>query len=227
MSDPTACLALATGRTPLPAYGELARRRRAGRFDASRATLFGIDEFVGMSAAHPASFAAYLDQYIVGPIGFNPQRVQRLDGAAKNADAECARYDRALEACGGLDAILLGIGANGHVGFNEPGESLVGATHVVRLEAATRRSNAARFGGDAGAVPPRALSMGMAAILGARRIILVVTGADKAPALERALHGPLTTRLPASWLQTHRDVRVYLDRDAASLLREETVVRAG
>jgi glucosamine-6-phosphate deaminase len=216
-------VALATGGTPLAAYEELARRRRACGLDASRAAIVGIDEFVGVAASDPASFAAYLDRHVIGPLGFDRQRAERLNGAADNLDAECARYDRVLMAAGGLDLILLGIGANGHVGFNEPGESLAAATHVVDLEPSTRRSNAARFGGDMNAVPARALSIGMAAILGARRVLLVATGADKASGIARALTGPLTTHVPASWLQTHRDVSVYLDREAASLLRGEGV----
>lgn len=225
-STPAAVLALATGRTPLAAYAELARRRREGRLDASQAAIVGIDEFAGVPAGDPGSFAAYLEQHVIGPIGFDPRRVERLDGAARNLDAECARYDRALEARGGVHLILLGIGANGHIGFNEPGESLVAATHVVELHASTRQDNASPFGGDVNAVPTRALSIGMQAILGARCVLLVATGADKAATIERALNGPLTTRVPASWLQTHRDVRIYLDREAASLLRGEAV-RAG
>jgi glucosamine-6-phosphate deaminase len=217
-ATPTAVLSLATGRTPLATYEELARRHRAGRLDVSRATLFAIDEFAGIPPSHPGSFASYIEEHLVTPLGFDPRRVQCLDGVAANLDLECARYERAIERSGGIDLMLLSIGANGHIGFNEPADTLTGPTHVVRLDASTRRNNAARFGGRADAVPSHAVSMGMTTILRAARILLVATGREKAACIERALHGPLTTQMPASWLQFHRAVDVYLDRDAASLL---------
>jgi len=144
--------------------------------------------------------------------------VHFLNGAAADLDAECERYEAAIDAAGGIDLQLLGLGANGHIGFNEPGEELEARTHRVRLHDVTRRENAALFGDNAGSVPGEALSMGMATILRARRIVLIATGERKARCVERTVRGPLTTRLPASFLQTHRDVELFLDRASASLL---------
>jgi len=140
---------------------------------------------------------------------------QQLDGAAKDVDAECARFERAIRAAGGIDLLVLGIGANGHIGFNEPGAALFARTHRARLTAATRRANAGLFAGRPAMVPREALSMGMGTILAARAIVLIATGRPKARAIKAMLSGRITPSNPASFLQLHHDVTLVLDRAAA------------
>ena len=220
--QPAIVLGLATGRSPVAAYAELRRLRAKGALDWSSVTSFNLDEFAGIEAAHPGSFRRFMEEHLFGGVDIDRRRVHFLNGAAPDLDAECERYEAAIEAAGGIDLQLLGLGANGHIGFNEPGPALVARTHRVRLHAVTRRENAALFGGDPNRVPAEALSMGMATILQARRIVLVASGARKARCVERMVRGPLTTRLPASFLQTHRRVELFLDRAAASGLHGRT-----
>ena len=150
-----------------------------------------------------------------GTLGERRPHAHLLDGTAADADAECARYEAAIAEAGGIDLQILGLGTNGHIGFNEPAPELMARTHRVMLRPETRRSNAGLFGGDPEAVPREALSMGMATILQARRIVLVATGRSKAGCVRRMIEGPLTTMLPASFLQLHREVEVMLDGAAA------------
>jgi glucosamine-6-phosphate deaminase len=216
--NPQAVLGLPTGRSPVGAYAELRRMHAAGEVDFSSASTFNLDEFAGIDADHPGSFRRFMEEHLFGHVNVDRGRVHFLNGAAADLDAECERYEAAIDAAGGIDLQLLGIGANGHIGFNEPGEELVARTHRVTLHDVTRRENAALFGDNAGSVPREALSMGMATILRARRIVLIATGERKASCVERMVRGPLTTRLPASFLQTHRDVELFLDRASASRL---------
>jgi glucosamine-6-phosphate deaminase len=202
-------LGLPTGRSPIAAYAELRRMHAAGEIDFSRASTFNLDEFAGIGAAHTGSFRRFMDEHLFDAVN---------DGSAADLDAECDRYESEIERAGGIDLQLLGIGANGHIGFNEPGDELVARTHRVILHEVTRRENAALFGGRPENVPREALSMGMATILKTRRIVLIATGERKASCVERTVRGPLTTRLPASFLQTHRHVELFLDRASASRL---------
>ena len=213
---PSLVLGLATGRTPVMTYAELRRLHDAGEVTFSQASTFNLDEFVGVAAAHPASFRQYMHRHLFDGIDLPPERIHFLDGTAADLDAECERYEREIDAAGGIDLQILGIGANGHIGFNEPGEELIARTHHATLHDGTRRDNAQLFGGDVAQVPGEALSMGMGTILKASTLILVAKGKRKARCIEQTVHGPLTTRLPASFLQTHRHVELYLDRDAAS-----------
>lgn len=215
---PDLVIGLATGRSPVACYAELRRMYEAGEVDFSRVTTFNLDEFAGINADHPGSFRRFMEHHLFEAVNIDRRRINFLDGIARNPDAECLRYEAAIDAAGGLDLQLLGIGANGHIGFNEPGDHLIARTHRVRLHDSTLRDNAALFGGDAGEVPREALSMGMGTILRARQLVLIATGEWKAQCIERTVRGPLTTRLPASFLQTHRDVEIFLDAAAASLL---------
>lgn len=218
---PSIVLGLPAGRTPVRTYAELRRLHASGRVSFGGVSTFNLDEFAGVDARHPGSFRQFMQRHLFDAIDIRPDRIHFLDGVAPDPDAECARYERDIAAAGGIDLQLLGIGANGHIGFNEPGEDLAALTHRVTLHAGTRRDNAALFGGDPEQVPCEALSMGMATILKAAGLILIATGERKARCIARAVHGPLTTRLPASFLQTHRSVELYLDRPAASLLPVE------
>ena len=218
-ANPRLVLGLPTGRTPIPLYRELIVRCRAHRIDLSRATTFNLDEFLGLAASHPSSYRSFMQRHLFDHVNLPARRIHFLNGAAVDLDRECARYERAIARAGGIDLQILGLGANGHIGFNEPAAALVAPTHSTRLTMVTRRANAALFGHRARAVPRGALSMGMAAILQARRIVLLATGPEKARAVRRMIEGRVTPRVPASFLQLHGDVEVWLDRTAASGLQ--------
>lgn len=219
-AKPSIVLGLPTGRTPLEFYAALVTIYDAGELDFSQVTTFNLDEFVGIPADHPGSYRSFMQRHLFSKINADPERVHLLNGTAPDAGAECDRYEREIEAAGGIDLQILGIGTNGHIGFNEPGPELDARTHRVRLKTETRRSNAALFGGDPEQVPAEALSMGMGTILQARSIVLLATGPSKASCVERVVNGGITTTLPASFLQLHPDAELMLDDAAAALVRE-------
>lgn len=214
-ANPRIVLGLPTGRTPIALYDELVKLKP----DFSQVTTFNLDEFLGIPPSHPGSFRQFMEQHLFGRVNVNRDRIHFLDGSATDPDAECARYERAIDEAGGLDLQVLGIGTNGHIGFNEPARELQPRTHRVTLQPESRRSSAELFGGNPDAVPAEALSMGMATILQARNIVLLATGKSKATCIERVLNGPLTPELPASFLQLHRDVDIVVDEAAASKLK--------
>jgi glucosamine-6-phosphate deaminase len=216
--SPGLVLGLPTGRTPVATYEELARLHAARRVSFAGVSTFNLDEFVGIDRRDPGSFRHFMERHLFEAIDLRPDRIHFLDGLAPDLRGECTRYEREIEASGGIDLQLLGIGANGHVGFNEPADELEASTHVVRLLEETRHDNAALFGGDPDRVPGEALSMGMGTILKAAAIILIATGARKAECVAGTVHGRVTTTLPASFLQLHRHVELYLDAAAARLL---------
>lgn len=215
---PAAVLGLASGRTPVDGYAELRRLHAAGSTDWSRASTFNLDEFAGIDGRHPGSFRTFMDHHLFEGVNLRAERIHFLNGVAKDLNAECERYEAAIAAAGGIDLQVLGIGTNGHIGFNEPGDDLPVRTHRVRLMESTRRDNAMLFDNDSSRVPSEALSMGIGTILRARRIVLVATGDKKAECIRQATGGRLTTRVPASMLQVHSDVELLLDRAAASLI---------
>jgi glucosamine-6-phosphate deaminase len=214
-----AVLGLPTGRTPVLLYAELCRSYRAKGVDFSRASTFNLDEFLGLPASHPASYRTFMEQHLFSQVNLSPRRIHFLNGMAASPERECLRYEKAITDAGGLDLIILGIGLNGHIGFNEPAGGLMSDTHRARLAPATRRSNASLFGGRQALVPPEALSMGVGTILRSRSVILIATGESKRPAVSAMVHGPVTPRMPASFLQLHGDVEVVLDRAAAGGLK--------
>ena len=214
-ANPRLVLGLPTGRTPIPFYKDLVRLYCAQRLDFNRATTFNLDEFLGLDGEDPRSYRAFMRRHLFDHVNIPPRRIHFLNGAAADIARECARYERAIARAGGIDVQILGLGLNGHIGFNEPGRALVARTHRTRLTPATRRANASLFGNRASAVPRDALSMGMATILEARRVVLIATGASKAHCVERMINGPVTPRLPASFLQLHASAEVWLDRAAA------------
>jgi len=218
---PTLVLGLPTGRTPLGFYRQMVRIAREASADFSRATTFNLDEFLGVGPEEPGSYRQYMERHLFRHINIDRRHIHFLDGATRDPAAECERYEAEIRAAGGIDLQVLGIGGNGHIGFNEPADSLVARTHVVRLQPQTRRANASLWGGDVTRVPRRALSMGMATILHARSIVLMATGAEKAACVSAMVDGPLTTRTPASFLQLHPEVHVMLDRAAARGLRRK------
>jgi glucosamine-6-phosphate deaminase len=220
-ANPSIVLGLPTGRTPLALYRELGVLH-AGGADFSGVTTFNLDEFLGIPPSHPGSYRSFMEQHLFRHVNIPTERHNFLDGGAADPEHECVRYERAIAAAGGIDLQVLGIGTNGHIGFNEPARELQARTHRVTLKPETRRSNAALFGGDPAKVPVEALSMGMASILDARAIVLLATGPAKASCVERVVNGPLTTDLPASFLQLHHDVDLMLDEAAAAELRRNS-----
>ena len=216
--NPRLVLGLPTGRTSIPLYRELVALSRSHEIDFSHTTTFNLDEFVGLSPDDAQSYHAFMRRHLFDHVNLSPKRTHVLNGVANDAAAECLRYERTIARAGGIDLMVLGLGRNGHIGFNEPDRSLVTRTHRTHLKPSTRRANAFLFAHRIGAVPHEAFSMGMGTILQARRIVLLVTGRSKARAVERVLSGRLTTRVPASFLQLHRDVEVWLDGDAAAFI---------
>ncbi|MGY1813926.1 glucosamine-6-phosphate deaminase [Blastococcus sp. SYSU D00820] len=215
---PAAVLGLATGSSPTGIYAELARRVADGRLDCSRVTGFALDEYVGIPAGHPQSYAAVIAAQVTGPLGLDPRRVHVPDGRADDLAAAGPAYDRAIAAAGGIDLQLLGIGANGHIGFNEPTSSFASRTRIKTLAPRTRADNA-RFFDSPDEVPTHCLTQGLGTILEARELLLVAQGEAKAEAVAAAVEGPLAAVCPASALQLHPRAGVVVDEAAASRLR--------
>ncbi|QHC58937.1 glucosamine-6-phosphate deaminase [Rathayibacter sp. VKM Ac-2760] len=212
LADPRAVLGVATGSTPSLLYRELAARVTAGALDFAGARAFALDEYVGLPPGHPESYRAVLDREVRLPLGM---------GAVEVPDGIRGDYDAAIREAGGVALQILGIGGNGHIGFNEPGTPHTVGTHVVRLARSTREANARFFDGRLELVPESAITQGIATILAARSLVLLASGAGKADAVARALLGPVDAGCPASALQGHPDVTVLLDREAASALERE------
>jgi glucosamine-6-phosphate deaminase len=216
--QPDLVLGLPTGHTPLPVYRALIALHTGGTADFSHARTFNLDEFVGVAGRDPRSYRAFMHRHLFNHVNVPRAHRHFLNGAARDLDEECLRYERAIRRAGGLDLLMLGVGENGHIGFNEPGAALAARTHRTPLKPSTREANREWFGGRRRDVPQEALSMGMATIFAARRIVLLATGRRKAAIVAQLVNGPVTTRVPASLLQLHPQVEIWLDREAASAL---------
>lgn len=214
---PKAVLGLATGSSPLDIYRSLAARVAARELDLSQASGFALDEYVGIPLEHPESYAAVIARDVTGPLGMDPARVRVPDGRAADIEAATAEYDAAIAAAGGIDIQILGIGANGHIGFNEPTSSFASRTRIKTLAPETRAANA-RFFDDPADVPTHCLTQGLGTILDAHRVVLVAQGAAKSEAVAAAVEGPLSAMCPGSALQLHRHATVIVDEAAASRL---------
>ncbi len=212
-AKPNASLVLATGSSPMGAYQELGRRRAAGSFDASKLRVFQLDGYLGLAPDDRRSLYRWLAESFLDPLGVNPTNVVRLPGDAPDPEAACRAFDEAVSAAGGIDLSVLGLGMNGHLGFNEPPSDPHSATRVVTLTEASLDSNADYWGGR-DQVPRRALTAGMAVLLGARRTVLIVSGARKHDILRHAVGGPQTAEVPGSFLQGAPNVTVIADRAA-------------
>lgn len=211
----TPVIGLATGSSPLSLYGELARRVDEGSITFSRSLAFALDEYVGIPVEHPESYASVIARSVVGPLGMDPARVHVPDGLAPDLQAAADDYDEAIELAGGVDVQILGIGSNGHLGFNEPFSSFSSRTHVGTLTAQTRADNA-RFFASVDEVPTRCVTQGLGTIMDCRAAILVATGEQKAAAVAAMVEGPVAARLPASILQFHPQAYIVIDEAAAS-----------
>ncbi len=216
---PTAVLGLATGSSPLSIYDELADRYEAGRITFRQARGFTLDEYVGLPADHPERYRNVIDTVFVSRVDFAPGAVAGPDGLAANIPAACAGYEEAIDVAGGIDLQILGIGTDGHIGFNEPGSSLASRTRIKTLTSQTRVDNARFFDGDVDRVPTHCLTQGLGTIMAARHVILVATGRAKAQAVHELVEGPVSAMWPATVLQHHPHVTVLLDGGAARRLQ--------
>lgn len=215
---PNAVLGLATGSTPLSLYKELIRMHRDEGLDFSQVTTFNLDEYVGLRKDHPQSYHYFMHENLFKHINIPPQNTYVPSGTTGNYEAFCNWYEQRIRDCGGIDLQVLGIGADGHIAFNEPSSSLGSRTRIKTLAKQTIDDNA-RFFDKREDVPIYAITMGVGTILEAHKIILLANGKSKAAAIAAAVEGPVTSMITASALQLHRDTTVYLDNEAAQGLK--------
>lgn len=217
---PAVVLGLATGSTPLAVYRDLARRVREGSLSLSHARAFLLDEYVGLAADHPERYRTFIARELEAHVDFAPGAVQGPDVSGQGADllAACGAYEQAIREAGGIDVQLLGIGTDGHIGFNEPGSSLASRTRLKTLTDQTRKDNA-RFFPSPDDVPRHVVTQGIGTILDARHLVLLAFGEAKAHAVAQAVEGPVTAMVPASALQLHPHATVVVDDPAASRLQ--------
>ncbi len=208
-------LGLATGSSPVGLYRELVGRTQAGELSFRHVRTFNLDEYVGLSSEHPQCYRRFMNEHLFNHVDIEPTSVHIPDGSTDDPQREAAHYDELLGAFGPIDAQVLGVGTNGHIGFNEPGTPFTARTHVVQLAEETRQSNS-RFFDSLDEVPTQAITMGIANILESREILLLAYGAAKAKALQRAFSETPTPHVPASALQLHANVTLLLDREAAA-----------
>ncbi len=210
---PDAVLGLPAGRTPIGTYEELIRMNREGMLDFSKVRTVNLDEYIGLGPEHIQSFRYFMDSSLFARINIDPANTYVPDGCAPDESFACEEYDALIRSLGGIDLQILGIGHNGHIGFNEPDEAFIAGTHMVELTEDTLRANASLFP-DPEAMPKYAVTIGMGAIMHAKRILLIANGVGKAKALRAAIEGPVTPKVPASILQLHPDVTVICDTEA-------------
>ena len=214
---PDAVLGLATGSSPRPLYADLARRSAEEGLDLSRATAFALDEYVGLPRDHPASYGSVIRREFSERVTIDPARVHSPDGLTVDLVASCAAYEDAIRDAGGIDLQILGLGADGHIGFNEPGSSLASRTRIKTLTEQTRRDNA-RFFSSLSEVPHHVVTQGVGTIMDARHVVLLAAGAAKAQAVHGLVEGPVTAMCVGSVLQFHPHTTVIVDEAAASAL---------
>ena len=220
--NPACVLGLATGSTPVGLYKELIAKYNAGELSFAEIHTVNLDEYKGLAGTHDQSYRYFMQDNLFNHIDVKPENTNVPDGLAEDAEAECARYDELVACLGYADIQLLGLGHNGHIGFNEPDSAYTKPTHVVDLTQSTIDANA-RFFASADDVPRQALTMGMGCIMAAKKVLLVANGAGKADAIYKMICGPITPECPASILQLHPDVTVVVDEAAAAKLVEAGV----
>lgn len=214
---PNCVLGLATGSTPVGAYQQLVEWHKRGDLSFREVTTVNLDEYKGLSGDHDQSYRYFMNHNLFDHVDVRKEDTHVPDGLAADPEAECVRYDELVKRLGYADLQLLGLGRNGHIGFNEPGEQFVAPTHVVDLTQSTIDANA-RFFASAGEVPRQALTMGIGVIMAARKILVVASGEDKAEAVYQMVKGAVTPAVPASILQLHTDVTLVADKAALSKL---------
>lgn len=217
IDKPNSVLGLATGSSPIPTYQKMAEMYREGAVDFSGVTTFNLDEYVGLDHGHDQSYYYFMMENLFKHINVPHDRIHVLSGTAANVEDECRHYEEMIEAAGGIDLQILGIGRNGHIAFNEPADAFAPTTHIVELTESTIEANK-RFFASADDVPRRALTMGIGSIMKARSIVIIATGSDKAEAIKEMVNGPISPSCPASILQVHPDTVVMVDEAAGALL---------
>ena len=219
-SNPGAVLGLATGSTPIGCYKNLIDSYKAGNISFAEVTSFNLDEYIGLHRDHPQSYYYFMHQQFLNQVDIQSQRVFIPSGVEENYGVYCQWYEDRINEAGGIDLQILGIGSDGHIAFNEPGTALGSRTHITDLDHQTIDDNA-RFFDSKSDVPKRAITMGVATIMDAKKIILLATGENKAAAIRDAIQGPVGSECTASALQQHPNVTFYLDKAAAALLDNE------
>lgn len=214
---PNSVLGLATGSSPIPAYQELIHLYREGILDFSETITYNLDEYVGLTEQHPCSYHFFMQDQLFDHINIRKENTHVPDGHSDHLDETARAYDEAICAAGGIDMQLLGIGRNGHIGFNEPGSQFIYGCHVVNLSQSTIEANT-RFFDSEKDVPRQAISLGIGSIMQAKTVLLIATGKDKAQAVHDSILGDVTPQVQASILRTHPEAIFFLDRDAAALL---------
>ncbi|MGI6166810.1 MAG: glucosamine-6-phosphate deaminase [Eubacteriales bacterium] len=213
ISGKKVCLGLATGSTPEAMYDCLVELFKAGKCDFSGVTTFNLDEYYPISPDNPQSYRYYMDKRLFEHVNIDKSATHIPSGMASDPELECAEYEKMIAACGGIDLQVLGVGANGHIGFNEPGDALIPQTHLTELTPSTIKANARFFKSEA-QVPKLAITMGMRSILSARRIVALASGSVKHEAIKKLLEGKITTRWPVTFLNLHNDVTLICDKEA-------------
>ncbi len=217
---PDAVIGLATGSSPLPIYNELIRLYKAGEISFSQAQAFCLDEYVGLPEDHPEGYANFIDRVFTSQVDFAPGAVHAPHGQASDPVWAAKEYDAQIKAAGGADIQILGIGSDGHIGFNEPGGSLMSRTHMGYLAEQTRGDNARFFGGNIDDVPVACITQGLGTIMDARELVMVAMGEGKAQAIHELVEGPVSATWPATIMQFHDDALVLVDRAAASKIQD-------
>ena len=213
----SAILGLATGSSPIPTYNELVKAYNAGEISFKNVRSFNLDEYCGISASDSNSYYTFMHENLFNHIDISESNVRVPDGNPADVQSFCTSYDEDIKAAGGIDIQILGIGRNGHIGFNEPADEFTKGTYKVKLTESTIEANK-RFFASAEDVPTEAITMGVESILDAKEIILIATGTDKAQAIYDMIKGEISPACPASILQKHNNVHIFIDKDAASLL---------
>lgn len=216
---PNTVLGLATGSTPLGMYNKLIKMYKNGEIDFSQVVTFNLDEYVGLSEEHPQSYHYYMYENFFNHININRKNIYIPKGISDYFDEECKLYDEAIEKAGEIDLQVLGLGVNGHIGFNEPDDYINTKTHIVTLTEETINANK-RFFKSIDEVPRKAVTMGLGMIMKAKKIILLASGKNKANAIKETLKGYLTTEIPSTVLMLHKDVTLIIDKEAASLISD-------
>ena len=220
LKKPDLVLGLATGSTPIGLYKALVRMHKEDRLDFSSVTTFNLDEYVGIPCEHPQSYHTFMANHFFDHVNIPLKNRHIPQNTAENHEAFCAAYEEAIACAGGIDIQVLGIGTDGHIGFNEVGSSLASRTRIVTLTESTLVANASHFEGDVSAVPEMAITMGIGTIMKAKQCLLLANGTSKSEAIAKAVEGPITSMVPASILQMHPNTVTLIDESAASDLKE-------
>lgn len=217
MKNPRLNLGLATGSTPTGLYANLIEDHKKNKTSYKEINTFNLDEYIGIAKKDPQSYHYFMCENLFEHIDIPLEQTHIPDGTARDLDEECNRYEQFIKEHGGIDLQVLGIGQNGHIGFNEPGTPFASRTHIITLAESTRKANS-RFFDSLAEVPTRAITMGIASIMDSKEIFLLISGSSKAEALARLMNGEISEQFPASVLKKHPNVTIFADKQATALL---------